>query len=478
MEYLESILSKIDENKEEMIRTLQELVQIKSVSAPEEGDMPFGQGVHDAYTYMMEKSSSEGFTVKNVDNYGGHADLPGSGEKVMGIVGHLDVVPEGSDWDEEPYSGVIKDGFMYGRGTTDNKGPMVAGFYAMKAIKDCGVPMKDTVRLIYGLDEETGWKGMRYYLDKVDMPDYGITPDADFPAIHGEKGILVFEIAKKFTNNVTAKGLELRSVTGGNAPNMVADAARAVVRDTSGAGYDELREKVARFREEKQVKINCKGVGKSFEITTEGISAHGAKPELGLNAISVMMEFLGQLNFVNEDASVFVDFYNKHIGYEVNGESLGCGLEDEPSGKLVLNVGIIELDQEAVTLTINIRYPVTLSGDDVYEGIAKVVDPYDLGIVKHKDDAPIFIPADDPMIETLMIAYKNHTGDVDSEPLVIGGGTYARAMKNVIAFGAMFPGEPDLMHQKNERISIDSLMKMTKIYAEAIYRLAGDVERM
>ena len=476
MKYLEAILNKIEENKDEMIQTLQELLRFRSVVEAAEGDMPFGKGVHDAYMYMMDKCTEAGFVTKNVDNYGGHADLPGESGDVMGIVGHLDVVPEGHGWDEDPYGGIIKDGKIYGRGTMDDKGPVVSCFYAMKALKECGVPMKDTVRLIMGLDEETNWVGMNKYLAAVAPPDYGFTPDSDFPAIHGEKGILVFDLARKFAVSTTAKGLELRSVTGGTAANMVADSARAVVRDTAGNGYDLLRAQVASFRQEKNVKINCKGIGKSFEITTEGIAAHGAKPEAGLNAISIMMEFLGQLNFVNEDAAAFIDFYNEHIGYETDGASLGCGFSDEPSGKLVLNVGVIDLDPEAVSLTINIRYPVTMEAEDVYAGIISVIDRFNFGIIKGKGEAPVYIPADDPMIVTLMDVYKKQTGDHESQPLVIGGGTYARAMDNIVAYGAMFPGDEDLMHQKNECLSIDNFMKMTRIYAEAIYRLAADHE--
>ncbi|MBP3384721.1 MAG: dipeptidase PepV [Firmicutes bacterium] len=475
MEYLDLVLNKIEENRDEQISCLQELIRIKSVEEPAKGDMPFGEGVHGAYTYMMEKCSREGFAIKNADNYGGHAELSGSGDKVFGIVGHLDVVPEGHDWEEDPYGGLVKDGFIYGRGTTDNKGPMVAAYYAMRAIKECGVPMRDTVRLIFGLDEETNWAGMEHYIAKLGVPDYGITPDADFPAIHGEKGIMVFDLAKKFMP-ATAKGLELRSVKGGTAPNMVADSARAVVRDTSGAGYDMIRAQVAAKRNKNHVTINCRGIGTSFELTAEGVAAHGAKPEAGKNAISVLMEFLGELNFVNEDAAVFVDFYNQHIGYETDGHSLGCGFSDGPSGKLILNVGMIDLDHEAVKLTINARYPVTMHAEDVYEGIVPVTDKFNLGIIKGKNEDPIYIPADDPMIVTLMDVYKKHTGDTESSPLVIGGGTYARAFENVIAFGAMFPGDPDLMHQKNERISIDNFMLMTKIFAEAIIRLAGETE--
>lgn len=473
MEYLELISKKIDENKEQMLQSLQELIAIKSVAEETGGDLPFGEGVHNAYMYFLKMAEAEGFLTKNIDNYGGHVDMPGKGDGVMGIVGHLDVVPEGSDWDCEPYSGLIKDGRVYGRGTMDDKGPMIAAFYAMKAIKDCGIQLEHTIRMILGLDEETNWKGMEHYLSKTAPPDFGFTPDGDFPAIHGEKGILVFEIAKKLTAG-TDKGLELRSLAGGNAANMVADHARAVLRDTGGEGYDSIREKVGSFRREKDVKINCKGVGKSFEITVEGISSHGAKPEKGLNAISIIMEFLGRLNFVSDDVNDFIEFYNTYIGFELNGASLGCGFSDEPSGDLVLNVGMVQLDSNAADLTINVRYPVTMDDERVYSAIMPVLDRYNLGVVKGKHQEPIYLPEDDPMIATLMDIYRQHTGDADSKPLVIGGGTYARAMKNIVAFGARFPGEPELGHQKNECLSIESLMTMTKIYADAIYRLGKE----
>jgi succinyl-diaminopimelate desuccinylase len=325
------------------------------------------------------------------------------------------------------------------------------------------------VRLILGLDEETGWKGMAHYLARVGPPDFGFTPDADFPAIHGEKGILIFELAKKL-GRTTAKGLELRKLGGGSAANMVADYARAVVR---GDSYEALKATVAEYRSETGRQIHAKGIGKSLEISVNGISAHGATPEKGLNAISVLMDFLPRAGLVNESALEFIDFYNRHIGFALHGETMGCALSDEPSGPLVFNVGTISGDTEAVILTVNIRYPVTMTREQVYEAMLPVIHKYDLGLVKLDHTPPIYVPADDPLVETLMSVYRKHTGDTESRPIVIGGGTYARAAKHIVAFGPGFPGEAELAHQKDEYISEENLIRLAKIYADAIRALSA-----
>ena len=453
-------------NKDEMIFALQDVVRINS----EEGEKimgkngevyPFGSGVQQAFEKVLALGESMGFTVKNVDNYGGHIDFPGKTDKVMAIIGHLDE---------------LADGKIYGRGTTDDKGPVISCLYAMKALKDAGYEPNCTIRLIIGLDEETQWKGIKYYFDHEPKPDFGFTPDADFPVINGEMGMLIFEFAKKFAasqSQVQAKGLQLRSLKGGTAPNSVADSCRAVVRSEENGVYDKIKEMVATYREETGYKVNVKGVGKSLEITATGIAAHGAKPEKGLNAISIMMDFLGRLNFVSEDHNEFIEFYNKYIGFCLNGEKIGVACSDEPSGSLIFNVGMTELDSEAGKLTINIRYPVTADGEEILSKLAAVLDRYDMGLIRGGHKEPIYMDMDNPMVKLLLEIYRKHTGDTKSQPLVIGGGTYARSAKNVIAYGALFPGDPDLMHQKNECITVERLEQMTKIYAEAIYKLAS-----
>lgn len=481
MDYLAKLSDKIEENKAEMIATLQELIGIRSVVEPAKGDMPFGEGVQKAFEYMLEKGRKEGFEADNIDNYGGHIDFPGylKDEKgnitavnteTMGIVCHLDTVPEGDGWTHPPFAGEVADGKLYGRGAIDNKGPAVSAFFAMKAIKDLGLVPEKRIRLILGLDEETGWIGMDYYLKKVKAPDFGFTPDAEFPAIHAEKGVLIFDIAKKFAKSEN-KGLELRSFKGGQAPNMVAANARVILRSDRKETYDEIKAKVAEFREIAKVQVRTKVIGKTLEIVTIGTSAHGATPEHGVNAISAMMELLGGMSFSNEDINDFIDFYNRHIGYELDGTALGCGLTDDASGNLILNVGMIDLDTRAVRLTINIRYPVTFDEETVYNAVMPVVNKYHFGVIKSLHHKPLYRPLDDPFIKTLMDCYRDNTGDLETQPLVIGGGTYARAMDHCVAFGASFPGEHEVAHQKDEYLSIDSLMAMTNIYADAIYRL-------
>jgi succinyl-diaminopimelate desuccinylase len=473
-------LDLISEYKDEMVRTLQELISIRSVADEASEGAPFGKGVQEAFEYMLKRGKEEGFLIENVDNYGGHIEFGGytldsegqiaeRSEEIMGILGHLDVVPEGKDWDYDPYGGEIVDGRIYGRGAIDDKGPTVAAFYAMKALKDSGFIPAKKVRLILGLDEETGWKGMDYYLNKVEAPTFGFTPDGEFPAIHGEMGILIFDLVKKLNkSSANAKGVRLRSITGGNAANMVADHARAVLMAES---YDDIRQKLEEYKTKTGYELKAKGIGKTLEITAQGKSSHGARPGTGLSAISVLMKFLSEITFENEDVNDFIEFYETHIGFDLCGEKLGCGLYDEPSGKLILNVGMIHVDDEAARLTINIRYPVTMNDDTVYDGILPIIDKYNMGIVKESHQEPIYVPKDDEMVCTLMDVYKKHTNDKTCQPLVIGGGTYARAVKNTIAFGATFPGEPELAHQKNEYISIESLVKITQIYADAIYEL-------
>ncbi|MDD6920380.1 MAG: dipeptidase PepV [Eubacteriales bacterium] len=463
----------IDNNFESLVNNLKALIKINSIPTLAVGNLPFGENIQEAFEFMLNMADKDGFKIKNIDNYGGHIELIGNGDnkKTMGILAHLDVVPAGeNNWIHPPFDAIIEDGKLYGRGAIDDKGPTMAAYFAMKAIKESKIELSNNVHLILGLDEETSWKGMDYYLKKVNAPDFGFTPDSDFPVVQCEKGILVFDLVKKLGKS-SDSGFELKRLEGGSAYNMVADYATATIFHKNKEIYDKIKIQAKTFSHNTGYNIYIKGSGNNLILTTKGISAHGAMPEKGLNAISILLAFLADINFNNEDINSFIEFYNRYIAFETDGKSANIDFADNESGNTAVNIGIIKLEKSTITLSINVRMPISVSDEDFYLKLKEVTEQYNFGIVKSKYQPPISFSSDDSFIQTLMEIYQKHTEDYDTKPLVIGGGTYARAMDNFVAFGALFPGEKEVAHQPNEYISLESLKKATYIYAEAIYRL-------
>lgn len=471
----EKLQKKIDENFEEETAFLAKLVSIDSSQSDPLPDAPFGAGVKEAYDAAMQEARDIGFVTSDFDGRGGHAQF-GEGEKTLGLPVHLDVVPAGDGWTREPFGAVTEGGRMYGRGTSDDKGPAAACLYAMKALKDIGFEPAMKIRLIFGLDEETGSSGMRHYIDRAGQPDTGWTPDAYFPAIRGEMGNMIFDIACKFPKTA-GEGLQLRSVKGGSAPNMVAGTARALLRSADASAYDDIK-KLAAERNDAggRAKLAVRTIGQNLEVTAEGKTAHGSTPWNGVNAITELMSFLGALDISNDGPADVVEFYNRFIGRETDGASLGCRLEDEESGATVLNVGMIYMDMKELRLTVNVRFPVTYEAEDIYEGIMPALMQYDMGVVKKDADDPLYFEKDDPLISGLMDVYAEVTGDTESEPLIMGGGTYAKEFDHVAAFGGLFPGEEDRFHCADEYIELGSLKEMTVIFALAMAKIAGGAD--
>ncbi|MDD5823432.1 MAG: dipeptidase PepV [Firmicutes bacterium] len=476
MNYLEIL----DTYKDDMLAALKESVAINSVETEAvrttDGEVyPFGRGPQKALEHMLELGSNLGFDTLNDDNYGGHIEFKSEEAKAenFAIVGHLDVVPEGTGWTSDPFTARIADGRIYGRGVSDDKGPLVASLYAMKALKEAGFKPKKNIRLVLGLDEETNKVGMEHYIENVGMPDLGFTPDGEFPLIHGEKGILFFDLSQKLNPGRFKDGLRLTKLQAGTAPNAVPASARAVVATTDSAMYETIKERAEQYSSETGFEVKARKQGSSMAIEAAGVAAHGAQPWLGVNAISILLDFLGRLQFANEEVNEYIAFYNEYIGFNLHGENMGCALEDEPSGKLVWNVGMASFNEEMASVTVNIRYPVTCTEEQVYEGIEQTCEKTRIGIVKTMGEDPIYLSLEHPMVVKLMDAYVEETGDTENKPLVIGGGTYAKLLKNTLAYGGLFPGEPDTMHQADECMSIESFYKMARIYARAIENICG-----
>ena len=468
---------RLETYREDMIRTLGESVSMPSVNGeavrtPDGEVLPYGKGVQDALLHMLRTGREMGFETFNDDNYAGHIEFraPDGGDGYFGIVGHLDVVPVGTGWTNDPFTMTEKDGVLCGRGTSDDKGPVVAALYAMKALKDEGFVPHKNIRLVLGLDEETGDSSIVHYVASCGRPDSGFTPDADFPLVNGEMGIMTFDLAQKFTTKPAKDALRLTKLEAGTAPNAVPAKARAVIAG-SREQYGLIADRARLYTEETGYRLRTKRQGSSLVIESEGKAAHGAHPELGLNAVSIMMDFLGRIGFANEELNDFTAFYNDHIGFDIHGERMGCYCEDEPSGPLIFNVGLANINEEIATLTVNIRFPVSCTDAQVTEAVEETLGSGRIGMVTRMVQEPLYVEPDDPEVVAMLEAYRRNTGDTESQPMTIGGGTYAKMVGNIIAFGAQFPGEENTMHQADEKLSVESLMKMAHIYADAIWSL-------
>lgn len=462
-------MDEVAKRKDDFIKDLQGLLQIKSVLDEENAtkDAPLGQGIKDALQYLLDLGEKDGFTAKNVGNLAGHLEM-GQGEELIGVLGHVDVVPEGDGWSMDPYGGIVKDGKIYARGSSDDKGPTIAAYYGMKIVKELGLPINKRVRLIIGTDEESDWRCVDHYFEHEEMPTTGFVPDADFPIIFAEKGIADLDIVQSALTEQNTSTYELLSFESGRRYNMVPDHAKVQIK-VHDEQVNIIQDFLAYLTEEK-LEGDAITDNDRFVLTLVGKSAHGAEPRNGINAGIYMARFLEKLE-LDEAGKTYVatvaEFYEKS-----RGEVFGIAYEDEDSGDLTINVGVMNYSQTTGgRIGLNMRYPVTFHIEDGKSKISSVLEAKGLMLDKFSDSKPTYVKKDDPLIKTLQKVYEEQTGE-KADLLAIGGGTYARALDHGVAFGALFPGREDVMHQKDEYAIVDDLLLATAIYAQAIYELA------
>ena len=460
----------IKEHKETMIKKLQELIQIPSVYSESKNPlMPFGENANKALEYMLNLGKSLGFRTKNIDGYCGYIEF-GEGEEMLGIIGHLDVVPSGDNWTYPPFSATIFDNKIYGRGAIDDKGPVIASLYAMKYVLDnCKVHKR--IRLILGLNEENDWKCINYYKKHEESPTIGFSPDADFPCIYAEKSILTSYFSMNYTKSdydISIQEFDCNN----NAINVVPKICSTVLKISSNIIMDDFIKAIKNILDRYDFEIDVyKLNNEEIKLTSHGVGAHSAHPDLGINAISRLIIVLDDLfKSYNINMELF-DFFTKYINTEYNGESLRINCKDE-SGILTLNVGNLSLDNNVLKIGLNLRIPISVPIENIENTFMKCLSNYKKINYKKVDFKPsLHIPKDNYLIKTLCDIY-NEEANSYLEPIAIGGATYARAFDNCVSFGANLPGQKDMCHQTDEFISIDNLLFACKVYARAIYELS------
>ena len=459
----------IEENQKEIIENLQKLIQIPSVYSESKNPLiPFGENANKALEYMLNLGNKLGFRTKNVDGYCGYIEF-GEGEEMLGIIGHLDVVPSGENWTYPPFSATIFDNKIYGRGAIDDKGPVIASLYAMKYVLDnCKVNKR--VRLILGLNEENDWKCINYYKVHEESPTIGFSPDADFPCIYAEKAILTPYFSMDYSNlddSIIIQEIDCNN----NAINVVPKICSVILKINSSINIDNFIASIKKILANYDFDIDIYQLNnEEVKLTSHGVGAHAAHPDLGINAISPLIVVLDKIFKTYHISIQLFDFFTKYINTEYNGKSLGINFNDE-SGSLTLNVGKFSLKNDILSIGLNLRIPIHTSIEKIENIFLNYIREFSkVTYKKVGSNSALYIPKDNYLVKTLCDIY-NEEANSYLKPIAIGGATYARAFDNCISFGANLPGQKDMCHQTDEFISIDNLLFACRVYAKAICEL-------
>ena len=440
-----------------LLKNLGEFVAINSVYDEEtvSKENPFGQGVTNALTYIANLAKDDGFEVRNYANKVVEI-ISGEGKNIT-ILAHADVVPAGTGWDQEPFQMVDRGDKLTGRGVADDKGPLLAAYYAMKAVRDNHLQGDYQIRFIVGGNEESGSAGVEYYFQKLKkpQPDFGFSPDAEYPLIFAEKGIINFEVKKKLNLK------HVHSIHGGVASNSVIEKCDVVM------DYDP---EFITYLKDHDYKTETNRDGDTLTVTFKGVAAHGSTPELGSNAGMAAIKALAKF-YTHKDLLHLYACYGNLQGY-----GLEAYANSDEMGHNTLNVGIIDWDDESgeFKMIVNFRYVDRCHVDEAQYNIKEHSKPFAVNFLS--ESKLLFYPKESVLVQTLLEAYQKETGDYKSTPRAIGGGTYAKEADNVVAFGAEFPGWNSNMHSPGEQVKKTDLFKSISIYAKAIVDLGKKLE--
>lgn len=427
-------------NREDVLNSIKGILQIPSVVSDPLPGNPFGVECARALDYALSLADGMGFRTVNLDYKAGYAEY-GTGDEMIAVLGHLDVVPAGDNWICEPFDMTMTDGKIFGRGIADDKGPIIGALYALQAVVKSGKPLKRRVRIIFGCDEEVDCTDMARYLETEEIPTMAFTPDAEYPAIFSEKGILYYSLSKKVKGLIAAHA--------GQAVNQVPDSAEMTFQ-----------------AEGKEITVRSK----------KGRSAHGSTPQLGINAIDDMIKNLTSMpeyEEADESIKAFVRFYEKYYLDDLNGEKVSMAMSAPEVGTNSSNVGILFSKEDEIGIKVDFRFIPQYDGEtEGKKRLEEIADENGLKLDIYKKRKAIYVPKDSGLIRVLQSVFQRNTGK-DMEPVAMGGGTYAKFLPNTVAFGPLFPGEEESIHQPNEHMTEENLFKNIEIMADAIYELAN-----
>ena len=446
--FREQVKKFVEENRQNVVNDIKEIVGVKSVGLPAEGDMPFGRDVKNALDKGLELAGRMGLKTVNVDNYIGYAQLDGESDDYLATICHLDVVPEGNGWKGDPFVVREIEGWLLGRGVCDNKGAAVLTMYMLKFFKEQGVKLPYTMRALFGCDEETGMTDVDYYLSKEKAPVFAFTPDANFPVCCGEKGSISFDLySKKIENS------NVVSFTAGIASNVVPDKAQIVFKADAGS-----------FPEAEGMEITKTDRG--VMIVASGIGGHAAMPAGTKNAIGMIVKYGLENNLFSEEEKPYMLVLEK-LHSVTDGSGLGIDADDGLFDPLTCIGGMMKYENGVYCQNINIRYPTNTSDEKIHSILSRQLEEVGGHVPAKKGAKPFYISPETPVVKALLDTYNEISG-LDTKAFTMGGGTYARHFPLAVAFGIEPKGEdlPEFIghaHGAEEGYSIDGFMQALEI---------------
>ena len=464
--YREKIEAYIDAHKEEMLSDIIELCKIDSTKDSYRTGKPFGQGCFEALDEALHIGERYGFTINNYSNYVGTIDLNDK-EKQLDILAHLDVVPAGDGWTvTEPFEPVVKDGKIYGRGTADDKGPAMAALYAMRAIKELGIPVKKNVRLILGTDEECGSSDIRHYYSLEKEAPMTFSPDASFPVINIEKGSLHGRFSAEF--EASRELPRMISFKSGTKVNVVPAKAEALFEGLDGSDTEEFAKK---FEEELGIRFDVSAENGYMKIEAFGENGHASTPWKGKNALTGLLALIEKLNLAECEQLEKIRALNRLMPHgDWFGKNLGIAMEDEISGPLTLAFSMLEITETGLNGDFDSRCPICSNVENTLKPAKKNMEDNGIRFDTETMNPPHHVDGNSDFVKTLLNCYEMYTGR-KGECVAIGGGTYVHHLENGVAFGASMPDTENHMHGPDEFAVVDELLTSAKIFAQVIVEL-------
>ncbi len=440
----------LEKNKQAMFRDIDRMLRIDSVTGEPAPGAPYGQAINEALDTILDICASHGLKTRNVAGSVGEA-VYGGGEESLGIVTHVDIVPAGTGWTKPPHQLTEEGGMLYGRGVVDNKGPGVASLWALLAALDAGFVPKKRIVLLFGGDEERGMGCMKRYLQTEKAPDIAFTPDAGFPLIYCEKTICNGALQASLPGSGA-----LKDIRGGTRPNVVPNQAEALLAVKPAGALPRG--------------ISVEQTDAGWRVAAEGCAAHASTPEKGDNAIVKLLGALPGLLPAGDPAAVLTRNLHRLCAAS-DGSGFGIACRDEESGPLTFNLGVIGVEGGEIAARFDIRHPTDIDPEEnILRRLPEAAAAAGFTALGIQISRGFRIPKEHQLVSTLMRIYNDVTHGNES-PLAIGGGTYARTLPCAVAYGMLFEGDPESAHMADERISVESFMKATRIFAHAIAAL-------